>query len=1331
MAKTARIITALSAVILCFSVGCSKRSFLPEPKEGTRVVRGEVDASIQQFSEDSAGTVWMRTSSDGLYRAKGQTVLHYLADPEDSGSLSSNSAIALEVSPRGDVWVGTDRGIDRFDEQYNSFVHYDVDSYDSYIRGILFDAEGQVYARSWRSLFKLDEQTGTFQTLLDFRAVTTEEARPFFDGNGRLWVNYSDLLIRFSAQLERDLVLTPGSNLRTVLPFGDRILVLERDGDLRSLDIVSGADVPLPASLAGLSGRSIASMSRMSDGTFSFRTGQGRMIYDKETDALQADWIGPSPYDPILSGQAGSAFLLDEYDNLWFSVEDGGYRVVKVDPVGEMSHPSLLTWLRGKEWVSTATDGHFFWLLLSGNSLLTYDLAGKDIVDVSLLQDLLGEAFAAQQLHTDGNGRLLVSGWGRNSNVVWTLRIDGQGHPSLESRYTAPEGIAAAFDVEGGVWAFGVGSHFYYGPKSQPGQREVAMIPIRELPQVNEISYGVKSLMLRDGRIVMGPTNNNPILLDPSGPAVREIPVRKDRFQVFWNIFFQDSRGDIWLGSRTAGLYRYILSEDRVEAILPNDQTGVTNIGEDASGRVIFQCFDRRVLRWDPAEGQMQLLWSDEERRTSERWMLALPNGEMYLNDGQNIFPLTSGVDEQEDLSQMPLMVTIASKDRVITSISTLVDDGSHQRKTWLRSLQMIPDLFLSVGLPGLGHTYDYHLRVNSSADFTRVSSLSSETSLHSLRYGRNRIRFQVNRPDTAIGSPEYSLLLYVRRPFWHWLALAGILGVLTLLGWQSYSLFRRREEVRRERKEREMLERLNQGNIDFFSNISHEFRAPLTLVNAALDSIGDATGPAEIERNTAMARRSVSRMLNLVSQLMDYNKLDHGKLQLSVAPCDLSALIRKSWEVFQVGARQKNVDFRINGSEDSPIGWVDADKVEKILWNFCSNALKFTPPGGEIDLDWSCQDDRLTVRVLDTGIGLEEEKIPHLFERFNQSAKAKQTGGTGIGLFYAKALAELHHGTISGFNRQDGPGAEFTFSIPVGEQAYSAEEKSPEVDPRITAIAGSASLIVPEEAEMSEKKEALPSVLVIDDDYELVYYLKSLLSKDYNVSFRFDAMSGYNLIRQEAPDVVICDVMMMDVSGLELCRMVKENPDLCHIPVVMLTARSSVGDQVNALGVGADAYVTKPFEPDYLTALVRSVIDNRQRLRNFLSSSTMTETQDVPDGLNPRDRAFMDKVYENLEDSLSTGEIDIDTIAANIGVSRSKFFYKIKALTGQTPGDFFTLYKLNRAAQLLREDKYKISAVASMVGFSSSSHFASLFKKRFGVLPSQYIQQSENAEEN
>ena len=407
-------------------------------------------------------------------------------------------------------------------------------------------------------------------------------------------------------------------------------------------------------------------------------------------------------------------------------------------------------------------------------------------------------------------------------------------------------------------------------------------------------------------------------------------------------------------------------------------------------------------------------------------------------------------------------------------------------------------------------------------------------------------------------------------------------------------------------------------------------------------------------------------------------------------------------------------------------MGFVDVDKVEKIIFNLLSNALKFTPPGGKVDVICSFSESgMLNVSVLDTGIGLDEDKLDSLFERFAQIAPQQKQGGTGIGLYFTKTLVELHHGFILARNRYSDSdptlkqGSAFEFSIPFHEKAFSAEEREAPSDFLVSLDNDAVKEVFPAEIEGVYDADKA-SVLLIDDDYEIVYYLKSLLSPNYNVHFRFDAVSGYNQIKEIEPDVIICDVMMLDVDGLQFCKMVKDNIEMCHIPIIMLTAKSSVEDQINSLNVGADAYVVKPFNPAYLQALVKSMIENRNRVKQILTSS-VTVSSDSAQRMSIKDKELMDKVYKNLESSLAEGEIDIDRMVEKLGVSRSKFFYKIKALTGQTPGEFFTTYKLNIAAKMIVEGKFKISAIASMVGFSSASHFSIVFKKQFGVLPSQY----------
>ena len=235
-----------------------------------------------------------------------------------------------------------------------------------------------------------------------------------------------------------------------------------------------------------------------------------------------------------------------------------------------------------------------------------------------------------------------------------------------------------------------------------------------------------------------------------------------------------------------------------------------------------------------------------------------------------------------------------------------------------------------------------------------------------------------------------------------------------------------------------------------------------------------------------------------------------------------------------------------------------------------------------------------------------------------------------------------------------------------------------------------------------------------------MVHYLKMLLEKDYAVDFRYDAVSGYALMTKKMPDIVICDVMMVDVDGYQFCRMVKENDSTSHIPIVLLTAKATIQDQITGLSEGADAYVVKPFNNNYLLTVLSSILENRRRLQKIFQNTTKMP-EEAMNGTSDKDKQFLERLYAIMEESLSQGELDVDTISAKLGYSRTKLFYKIKAIVGQTPNEFFTTYKLNKSLELLRSGKYKISAVAEMVGFSSASHFSNLFKKKFGMLPSQY----------
>lgn len=327
---------------------------------------------------------------------------------------------------------------------------------------------------------------------------------------------------------------------------------------------------------------------------------------------------------------------------------------------------------------------------------------------------------------------------------------------------------------------------------------------------------------------------------------------------------------------------------------------------------------------------------------------------------------------------------------------------------------------------------------------------------------------------------------------------------------------------------------------------------------------------------------------------------------------------------------------------------------------------------------------------------------------------------GSGIGLYYSRMPTQLHHGYIKVSDREDGmTGSVFCLLIPAGGRSYSEAEKE-------TAPAQDMSRIeIPTvEAEDNfqsiEDKSNRKHILVVDDDTDVANYLKLLLSDNYRADICFDADSAVGMMEEDAPDVLISDVVTPGKTGLDLCRSVKNDLQLSHIPVILVTAKTMIESQIEGLNAVADAYVTKPFDPSYLTALIKSTSDNRSKLRHKIGKATEADEVDS-EALSPQDRAFLDKLYELMNKELSNSELDVSLIAEKMKISRTKFYYKVKGLTGESPSVFFKRYKLNRAAALILEGEYNISEIADMTGFYTLSHFSTSFKKQFGMPPSEY----------
>ena len=613
---------------------------------------------------------------------------------------------------------------------------------------------------------------------------------------------------------------------------------------------------------------------------------------------------------------------------------------------------------------------------------------------------------------------------------------------------------------------------------------------------------------------------------------------------------------------------------------------------------------------------------------------------------------------------------------------------------------------------------------------------------------GKYKLRVRIANGSHTVTETEESIDIRILPPWYAswWAILLYILAGAFLIG-VGYTFYRhvrrvrkeaakRIREVRREREKAEEAEKqekaLNKIQQNYFANVAHEFRTPLTMIAGPADQLASSAGIKGQDRQLVdIIRRNSTWMLSLVNQLLDFNRIGNSKLQMKVAKMDIVKPLHDIADLFSYNAGSKGIDLSTYGLEDPFTMWVDADKVQKIVMNLLSNALKFTPSGGKVSLAFDVIPREAAARfplteadtdgqyacisVSDTGPGIPEDKLEKIFERFYQSDSAMKAMGSGIGLYYARVLTTLHHGYIKASNRPEG-GAVLSMILPVSASSYTEDERTNEA-PQLQILSAPTSDSAAPETEESARKH----IAVVDDDIDIANYLKIMLAPHYKVSLYFDGASALKGMEEDVPDLVISDVVMPGMDGYELCSRIKGDLQMSHIPVVLVTAKVAVENQVQGLDKGADAYVTKPFQPAYLLALVKSLLENREKIHRLLGTATTTE-EIASDALSPRDAAFMKDLYELMEKELSNADLDVMRITEMMKISRTKFYYKVKGLTGENPSVFFKRYKLNRAAELLKEGKNNMSEIAWMTGFNTLSHFSTSFKKQFGVPPSEYL---------
>lgn len=535
-------------------------------------------------------------------------------------------------------------------------------------------------------------------------------------------------------------------------------------------------------------------------------------------------------------------------------------------------------------------------------------------------------------------------------------------------------------------------------------------------------------------------------------------------------------------------------------------------------------------------------------------------------------------------------------------------------------------------------------------------------------------------------------------------------------------------------------VEEATQSKLVFFTNVSHDFRTPLTLISAPAEQLlADPATTGEQRTLLKIIHKNVTILLRLVNQILDFRKYENGKLELRREKTDMRASLNDWCEAFRSLAVKKHIRFTVRTEGEGPLAaYVDTEKMERILFNLLANAFKFTPENGRIDVVQRSTElngmPAVQLTVQDTGGGISVEHIRHVFDRFYQAGVNHD--GSGIGLALAKAFTELHGGTIA-VESDEGRGTRFTVTVPCRLELCEAEMQAQAAAPRLTVsgveeelysagsgietspLATSAKAASPQ-ANPSPAPSATvepgirPTVLCIDDNPDIRSYVSGLLSDEFTVLCAADGREGLRMAVQHVPDVIVCDVMMPVMDGLECLRSLKTEMQTSHIPVMMLTACSLDEQRISGFDGGADSYIAKPFNPAVFRSRLRNLIANRRRLREFFADRAVLSASAVSEP----DKSFADRFRTLLEENLSNAELSVEELGEKMGLSRTQLYRKLKALTNYSPVELLRIARLKRAQELLSRTDKAISEVAYLVGFSSPSYFPAVTRTTSAKAP-------------
>lgn len=1272
---------------------------------------------IRSLLEDKNGNIWIGTNNGLNKYIPHEDNFERFKNNNDNNSLIDNEIWGLAIAKDDYLWIGTNSGLQKFSTNTAKSEHINTsfkseNSLKKQIRSLFVTSKNELWICNRENITVYNALKKEFKQFSYPETQIRKSTRNYIpviyeDKNADIWLGYRDGLAIFNVKknefehfkIASKKITTINTEVRTIHQdlFG-KIWVGTYDG----LYIINNEKSLITQyihdenNLNSISQNSIYSIIGDTKGDVWLGTYAGGInYYDRSFDLFKNYYAGTNNHK--LNYKVISSIIENEDGNLWIGTEGGGL--------------NFLDKKTGKFTYYTHSD--------SPNSLSINNV--KSIIETKEGNLWIGTHDGGLNFLNPRKKPFVFKKFKRDLNDSLSLSNDRI--------------IALLEDFNKNIWIGTSG-----GGLNMLDVKSNAFLRIKEADTyVGDFVFNISKTNNKDVLLVSGSKGLAKINVDTKKWTLIEY---KNEHEAAENTTitlctFEDDSKNIWIGTQGDGLYYYNTKTQKsirfgaeeglpnqvIYTILPDNYNNLWFSTNKGLSRLNLET--RQFKNFDVSDGLIsnEFNYNSKIELKSKELMFGSANGLVFFNPNKIA----------ENAFIPPVYVTSITVNNKPFLSGTKID----KEITLTHDQNVFGFNFIALSY-SQSHKNKYAYKLEGfDKDWNYIGNKKSATYTN-LDAGDYTFNVKASNSDGLWNEKGQAVKVRILPPFWKtwWAYLTYLLLFVTVLFIiRKYSLLRIHEknELKQERLEKEKIEEINSLKLKLFTNISHDFRTPLTLIIGPLERmIKKKDGNSFVQKQHETMYRNASVLLQLINQLLDFRKSESGKLKLKASKNNIVSFVENIKKSFEELADYRGIEYTFK-TADSEIGiWFDVVNLKKVIFNLLSNAFKFTPDNGEIKIKVSTvkknEQKYVKIEIEDTGKGIPKKNIKYVFDRFYQVEReenARSGTGTGIGLALAKSVIELHKGSIK-VKSIENEGTSFSILLPFGknhlekEQIIKEHKELEEIgiyeDILVNSLKEKAQIVLPKKIEIDEN---IPTLLIVEDNNEVRAFVKQIFENNHNILEAENGKVALDIAKNNSIDLIISDVMMPIMNGIELCENIKTNVITSHIPVLLLTAKTSQDSLKEGYKTGADSYVTKPFDANILEQKVKNLLQTRQNLIKKFKKDIILKPKELE--ITSADEIFLQRSITLIEENINNSEFTINDFITEIGMSRSALYRKLKSLTGQSINEFIRTIKLKRAAQLIAQTKMTISEIAFDLGFNDLKHFRKTFQKLFDELPSEY----------